>query len=92
MRWISYAQFFSGCSVFDGEHFWHTPCAKFSVATFSDDGQNSWFPIPYCSAQFTCRNSAAIPNRHINRVFGLRLRCRVVDRCEAGHHRRFHRS
>ena len=63
--------------MFDGEHFWHRPCAKFSAAKFSDDGQNSRLPNPYCGAQFTCRNAAAIPNRHINSVFGLRRRCHV---------------
>jgi hypothetical protein len=68
--------FLSGCFVFDGKHFRHSPCADFSVAKFSDDAQNNRFSNSYCGAKFICGNAAVIPSQRIKLVFGLRRRCR----------------
>jgi hypothetical protein len=37
---------FSGLFVFDGDQFRHPPCAKVSVAKFSDMDITASFPIP----------------------------------------------
>jgi hypothetical protein len=54
----------------------YSRCANFPTATFSDDDHIFPFSIPFCGEQFTYRDTAVIPNKHINVAFGLHFRSR----------------
>ena len=69
LRWRSSGQLlFSGCFVFDFEHFRHQHCARFSLDKLSHGDHKCRFSS--CGAQFNC-DAVGIPRQHINLFFGL---------------------